>query len=693
MALIVTCYYIIGPMTKPKPDGRAMRQPVAVLASGRRNYFADKPWLLALALMLVTFAAYMPVWHAGFIWDDKELLTENRMVKAGDGLYRFWFTTEAPDYYPLTWSLWWLEWRAWGASAAGYHAINLLLHTVNVVLLWLVLRRLQIPGAWLAGLVFAVHPVNVATVAWISEQKNTLSMLFYAMAILLYLRFDEEQRWRWYGLSLAAFLLALLSKTAVVMLPLVLLGCVLWRRGSIRGKDVMRSLPFFALSLILGLVTVWFQYHRAVGGTTIRTDSFLSRLVAAGWVPWFYMCKVLLPIKLTVIYPLWHIDASRWISYIPGMALVGSFVLFGWKRETWGRPLLFALGYFVVTLFPVLGFFDQGFYEYSLVADHWQYYSIVGVIALTVAAGVSVCRQIGKWGWDVGVSVGAVVLVTLGVATWTRARVYADSQTLWQDNLAKNPNAWVALNNMGIALLQAGSLDNAIRHYEQALQIKPDYADAHNNLGLALAQTGKIEEAIAHYEQALRIKPDYAEVHNNLGIVLRQAGRVQEAIGHYEQALQSKPDYAEVHYNLGNALLQAGKLDEAIGQYEQALRIDPDYAEAHSNLGNALLQAGKLDEAVGHYEQALRIKPDYAEVHSNLGNALLQAGKLDEAIRHSEQALRIKPDYAEAHCVLGIALEQAGRAREAAGHYEQALRIKPDLTQAQNGLARLQAGQ
>src|ERR1017187_8786847 len=655
--------------------------------------FRNATGIRAALIIVLTVAAYLPALGGGLTWDDASLIIENPMVRASNGLHRFWFTTEAPDYYPLTWSAWWLEWRLWGTSPLGYHVVNGLAHAVNAVLVWLVLRRLKVPGAWLAALVFALHPVNVATAAWISEQKNTLAMLFYAAAILLYLRFDEQGARRWYILSLAAFLLALLSKTAVVMLPMVLLGCLWWLHGKVRRKDWLRSLPFFGLSLALGLTTMWFQHNRAMGGYAVRATGFLSRLAAAGWVPWFYLYKALWPSNLGAIYPKWNVNASLWVCYLPGIVLLGCLALFWWKRTTWGRPLLFALGYFVVTLFPVLGFFDQGFYEYSLVADHWQYYSIVGVIALTVAAGVSVCRQIGKWGWDVGVSVGAVVLVTLGVATWTRARVYADSQTLWQDNLAKNPNAWVALNNMGIALLQAGSLDNAIRHYEQALQIKPDYADAHNNLGLALAQTGKIEEAIAHYEQALRLTPDYAEVHNNLGIVLRQAGRVQEAIGHYEQALQSKPDYAEVHYNLGNALLQAGKLDEAIGQYEQALRIDPDYPEAHSNLGNALLQAGKLDEAVGHYEQALRIKPDYAEVHSNLGNALLQAGKLDEAIRHSEQALRIKPDYAEAHCVLGIALEQAGRAREAAGHYEQALRIKPDLTQAQNGLARLQAGQ
>ena len=246
-------------MAEPEPDTSATRQPVAARASSTTSYFADKPWLLALALMLITLVTYAPVWHAGFIWDDKELLVDNPLVRASDGLYRFWFTTEALDYYPLTSSLCWLEWRLWGSSATGYHVVNVFLHAANAALLWIILRRLKVPGAWLAGLIFAIHPVTVATAAWVSEQKSTLSMLFYLLAILLYLRFDEKGSWRSYGLALGAFLLALLSKTAVVMLPVVLLGCVWWQRRSVRGKDVIRSVPFFALSLILGLVTVWFQ--------------------------------------------------------------------------------------------------------------------------------------------------------------------------------------------------------------------------------------------------------------------------------------------------------------------------------------------------------------------------------------------------------------------------------------------------
>jgi len=362
-----------------------------------------KPLAAGAALVLLTIVAYIPVMRGGFIWDDDMLITENRMVKANDGLYRLWFTTESVDYWPLTSSVWWLEWRLWGGRATGYHAVNVLLHAINAVLVWRILQRLRVPGAWLAGLVFGIHPVNVATVAWISELKNTLSMFFYAVAILLYLRFDEKNRWDWYGLSLTAFLLALLSKTAIVMLPMVLLGCMWWSHGKVRQKDLVHSVAFFSLSLVFGLVTIWSQHNRIARGFKVSTASLPTRLAVTGWTPWFYLYKALLPVNLTVFYQKWNINGSIWVSYVPGVLLLGCLTFLWWKRKTWGRPLLFGLGYVVVTLFPILGLWNHDFHRFSWVADHWQYHSIVGVVALAVAAGMAIwSRLVGRnrymWG-------------------------------------------------------------------------------------------------------------------------------------------------------------------------------------------------------------------------------------------------------------------------------------------------------
>ena len=379
---------------------------------------------------------------------------------------------------------------------------------------------------------------------------------------------------------------------------------------------------------------------------------------------------------------------------MPGLVLVGVFIIFWWKRETWGRPLLFGLGYFVVTLFPVLGFFDQAFYRFSLVADHWQYYSITGVIALVVAAGEKVCRQMGKQRRYWGTVIGAVAVLVLGGATWRRSSAYQTDETLWRDAVAKDSHAFMAHYNLATTLQHAGRFNEAVGHYEQALKIKPDFVEAHYNLGDAMLQQGRVQEAIAHYERALQLKPDSAEAHNNLGGVLLDSGKVAEAIVHFERALQLKPDYAEAHNNLGGVLLGSGKVAEAIAHFEQALRIKPDFAEAHSNLGLALVSLGKVQEGIGHFEQALRIDSDNVEAHSNLGMTLVRVGRVREAIGHLEQALRIKPDYAEVHNNLGFILWQSGRTQEAIAHWERALQIKPDLASSHRRLgdALLQAG-
>jgi protein O-mannosyl-transferase len=541
----------------------------------------------AVVIILVTLAVYMPAYHNGFVSDDA-LITKSPAIRANDGLYRIWFTTELPDYYPLTWGMLWFQWRLFGLSPTGYHLVNVVLHAANAVFVWVILRRLNVPGAWLAGLVFAIHPVNTATAAWISEQKNTLSMLFYAVAILLYLRFDEEQQWKWYGLSLAAFLLALLSKTAVVMLPLVLLLLVWWQRRRVGWSDALRIIPFLALSLVFGLVTIWFQHAHILRRIPARTDGFGAHLLAAGWVPWFYLSKAILPINLAMTYTKWNFSPSRWDSYVPGTMLVAASVLLWSKRHTWGMPFLFGLGYFLVMLFPVLGFIDQSFYRATLVADHWQYYSIVGLIALVVAGGPRACRALGKRGQEIGLLASVTTLVVLGTLTWMRADVYRDDETLWLDDLAKNPNSWLAHYNLGVAAWKAGRVEEAIGHYRQTLRLRPDYNEARNNLGVALAENGSLDEAVAEFRAYVRLFPGNAEAHNNLGLALARQGQVQPAIPCYEEAVRLQPNYVVAHVNLANALAQLGRTNDAINHYQQALRVRPDYLEAR----NALAQLG-----------------------------------------------------------------------------------------------------
>src|ERR1700722_11559762 len=639
-------------------------------------------WHFVLFLVATTLIAYLPVWHAGFLWDDDILLTANPLIKDPQGWWRFWVTTRTPDYFPVMSSAFWLEWRLWGMNATGYHVTNVLLHASSAILLWRVLLRLNVPGAWLAAAIFALHPVNVASVAWIAELKNTLSFFFFALSLLSYLKFDDANQRRWYWISIGAFVLALLSKTAAAPLPFVLIGIAWWRRGRVEWKDVWRSAAFFAVAGSLALITIWFQYHNAIRHDIVRTDSFWSRLAVAGRAVWFYFYKALFPVNLIPIYPRWNIGAVTMISFVPGLLLAAGFFVCWLYRAKWGKPFLFGLGYAVVMLLPVLGFLNISFFRYSLVADHYQYFAIVGIIALT-AAGIT--KALNPFPKGKMAFCGALLLL-LAVLTWKQADVYRDAQTLWRTTLTGNPDSWLAHNNLGDALFQKGNVDDAIVQFQQALQINPGYAQAHNNFGNALLQKKNVNGAIVQFQQALQINPDYADAHYNLGNALLQKGNVDGAIAQFQQALQIKPDYAEAYNNLGNALLQKGNVDEAIVHYQQALQIKPDDAEAYNNFGNALLQKGNVDEAIAHYQQALQIKPDYAEAHNNLGNALLQKGNVDEAIAHYQQALQINPDYAKACYNLGNALLQKGNVDEAIPHFRKALEINPDYAEAHNNL-------
>lgn len=661
------------------------------------------------AILLLTVLVYLPSLAGGFIWDDDVMLTANALIKAPFGLRDIWFSTALPDYFPLTSTTFWLEWRIWGAQPLGYHLTNILLHGLSALLLWRVLARLKIPGAWLVAVVWALHPVCVASVAWISERKNTLSLFFYLLSILWYLRSETKKpetagaqspprgsQARWYWLSLLAFLLALLSKTSVVALPLVLLLCIWWQRGNLCRRDLWRTAPYFALALALGLVTVWFQTYRGLGaGMVSSADNRLVRVLGGSWAVWHYLFKALVPVNLMMIYPRWQIDPRSVLAYLPGLAGLCLAGLFWAYRRSWGRPVLFALGYYVVTLTPVLGFFDMGFLAYSRAADHWQYLSLVGIVGLVVGGGVywlnnrssgapgSIRLKGGGW--------FLIVIALLSVLTWRHQKVFANSERLWRDSLARNPKAWVAHNSLGVVLADQGKISEALAEYGEALRLNSQDPVAHYNLANALVQQGKWDEAAAHYKESLRLKPKNPGSLHNLAIVLNLQGKYAEAAAQSREALELSPDDANIHDTLGIVLAGEGNLLEAEQHYSAALALDPNHANARDHLGRLLARRGDLTNAISQFVAALQIKPDHAEAHMDLGKALSGIGQFDQAAEQYAAALQLQPAFAEVHYNWAILYVLKRQPNEALSHCREALRLRPDYADAMNNLAWLLA--
>jgi tetratricopeptide (TPR) repeat protein len=646
--------------------------------------------LLFAALLATTALSYQPAWHGGLLWDDDGHVTRADLQSA-DGLRRIWFDIGATQqYYPLTHTAFWLMQRAWGDRTTGYHAVNIALHALSAWLLAMILRRLAVPGAILAAVVFALHPVQVESVAWITELKNTLSGALYLGAAWAYLRFDERRDRRAYATASALFLLALLAKTVTATLPAGLLVALWWRHGRIEwNRDVRPLLPWFAIGAAAGLMTAWVE-RSFIGASGAGFDlTIVERALLAGRAAWFYLGKILWPAELVFIYPRWDVDQRIWWQYLyPGALLV---LLAGlWRWRTVSRGLLAAILFFLVTLSPALGFVNVFPFKFSFVADHFQYLAGIGIMTLASAALVTMAQRLSAGRPGIAeVAVAAAIAVPLGMLSRQQSRHYVDAETLYRATLDRNPACWMALHNLGLVELQKGDEPEAADLISQSLAIQPDNAEAHNSLGLILQGQGRADEALRHFLEAARLAPRYAVAHNSLGVSAYAAGRLDDAIAHYGDALRLDPRYSEARRNLGLALLDTGRADEALAELNEAVRLSPDAARMHDSLATALLRLGRIAEATTRYREALRLDPGSAEIRNNLGIALEQQGRLDEALAEFREALRARPGSARLHDNAGFVLFRLNRHAEAESHLREAIRIDPGYGPAHAHLANL----
>jgi Flp pilus assembly protein TadD len=600
----------------------------------------------ALVIFALVLAAYRPILPGSFLMDDWRMVQgDNPLVNGEFGPFSIWFQKE----WALSWFVFWAQWLAWGPHPGCYHAVNMLLHAVSAVLLWRLLAGLKIPGAWLAAAIFAVHPVCVNSVARIAEMKNTLSLPFFLLSFWFYLPNLNPNPERHamaalrYGLSLAAFVLALLGKTSTIMLPLVLLACVAWQRGRITREDLLRTSPFFVLALAFGLMSSWFQKHQQLVGMTLPFESFWERLAMAGRVFWFYLGKALLPLNLNLVYPQWKVDATAPASCIPDL-LFCAVILVCWRfRRGWGRHVLFGLGVYALTLFPVLGFFDSQFLTRWRVSDHLQYLPLIAPVTLAVA-GMASLLPVAAFR-----CMAAALVGLLSFLTFQRAQVFSSEESLFRDTLAKNPAAWGIQSDLGVILAARKNYPEAVEHFAASLQSNPDNPDAQSNLGQTLAAQGKLEEAEPHYLAALKRKPNDPETHKRFATALMRQGRNREALFHLRMALalSSKPDI-RMRLDCATLLHQTGDLRGAVAQLRQVLLLQPDSVEALNNLAWLLATASDDNlrdgaEAVRYAEWASRLPPVKEMcVPGTLAAAYAEAGRFADAVATAEKAVEME---------------------------------------------------
>ena len=637
--------------------------------------------LAFVALGLLVVVSYLPamLW-GGFVWDDR-IITNSEPIQEVSGLWQIWFSPseigEEGHYWPLVYTTFWLEHKLWGYASAGYHVVNVLLHLVNALLLWHLLRRLAVPGAWLVAAVFAMHPLHVESVAWVIERKDLLSGLFYLAAVLAWMRFVEQPNPRRYAWSLALYMAALLSKSIAITLPAAILIWHWWKQGRVTSTDLLRLVPFGVVGLVITVGDL--SFYQSVEPLSLGY-SLTERTLIAARALWFYAGKLLWPTNLSVIYPLWDIrvaDLLAWGYLIAAVALVGA--LWHFRQQIGRGPLAGAL-FFAVTLLPVLGFVDYGYMQFSFVADRFQYLAGIGVMAVVIGSAAYGVRRLSDL-WQKGaLGVVAVALVVLGMMTWRQASVYRDNETLNRHIIALNPQARNAHLNLGILLYNQAQYEEALEVARIAVEQRPDYSKTHAYVGAILNALSRFEEAETHLRRAIALNPQEKNAHFNLGNTLCEQGRYEEALEAARVAVEQRPDFAEAHTTLGIALTGLGRFEEAEAHLRRAIALNPYTQNVHLNLGMTLYCQGRYAESLDATRVAVEQHPDFAVAHANLGLALNALGRSEEAGTHLRRALDLNP--VDSFQKLIELLTPQGRYEEAMDLIAQATALAPDSTQA-----------
>lgn len=610
--------------------------------------------MLILAVLVMT--SYLPALWGEFVWDDF-LLTKLKAVSSWDGIWQLWFDPASAylqrdavegHYWPLLYTTFWIEHKLWGFAPLGYHALNLVLHFVNTALLWRLLLRLGVPGAWFAAALFAVHPLHVESVAWIISRKDLLSALFYLSAFFMWIRFVESPSTRRYTAVLALFAAALLCKSIAITLPAALVIWQWWREGRVTAEYLLRVVPFFLVGLVIGGFDIWFYKTH----TALSFDySIYERALIASRALWFYFGKLLWPTNFAVIYPRWEIDIADPLGWGYFLAAVAVAVALWVMRGRIGRgPLACAL-FFAVTLSPTLGLVDYSFMGHSFVADRFQYLAGIGGIILLAGAAVHAADRLSPAAYKVARGIALAVLALLGVATWNQTGIYKNEVSLFTHVISVNPQSWAAHQNVGMAMLRLGRFEEAEEHLRNSLEIFPLNIKAFRNMGEALNGQERYEEALKWYQTAVSLEPDEPLNHAGMGVVFFRMERYPEAVSSIKRALDLQPDFETapmLHSLIAQGLRGMGLHDEADRHFELSVELaremSPRDPSAFFSRAEDLRGRKLYGESLGWYGEAIRVDQDFALAYAGMGDSLYQVGRYIEAVSSIKRALELNPD-------------------------------------------------
>jgi protein O-mannosyl-transferase len=557
-----------------------------------------------LAISVAAFVAYLPALRAGFVFDDHVLVEGNRFLRGP--LTGLWLTSSSPDFWPLTWTALWAEWRLFGEQAFAYHLVNVALHAGVAVLFFVVLRRLGVRGAALAGLLFAVHPVTVESVAWISEQKNTLSAIFFECTVLAWLTFEEGGQRRYHLLALGFFALALLSKASVVMTPLVLAGISMWRRRLSTRRTILALVPLLALSILVGLVNVWFQTTNAMAGGAGPARGMGERLGGAAFAFLAYLQKAFVPVKLALVYPSWPWTADSPFFFVPlvVLALLAALAAFTFARSIWARAMSLAVGYHAIQVLPVLGLVDMAYLRIAPMADHLQYLALMGPVALVGAGCAAAASRYRR-----AAMAGAIVLAAICASlTFVRASTFRDDLTLFSAAVRDAPESVYARSQLAAEFLERGEAAQAAHELEVAASFSRNEGDQHRLRAMSRLYSGHPREAVEEARAAVRAGLD-PELRRDAAVVMVEAGSTAEAIPLLEALTREAPGSSDYSYWLAAAVSREGRMSEAVELLRAWCRERPGHPRMEQALALLLVRLGRVDEAREHAAAELDVDP------------------------------------------------------------------------------------